>query len=1194
MRLASALALALAGLFATAQPSAAQTVAGLEFADWTSAGGSEARGTLLGHTVTLTGWRLSEVSGPYLDGTLTQFAAPYFTPPLPHSDGIEFRATEVEPHAYTLDLGAPTTDPLLHLASLGTTLEFPPGTSITRVSGKTDGFAVSGNVIRGAGDTTVDSYGNNDSNGTVRLNGTFRSITFTATTAYALDGILVQVGAPAALPTPTPTATPTPPPPGAGPENVSPPSIRAAGSGYMCDPGVWRNFAGAFAYRWLVFKPGGPGAEVLAETQAYTPGAAVYGYPVACEAIAGAVGAFSARAYFTSAGLNTLPPAYGDVRLRGIDVFQVTQPKAGARMYGYAPDTPFGTLVSGPCGGGTPTNWRRQGGSGILIAAGGCSLAGANPQVVNYEGVTLDRLKPTWAVVYVDVAGADAADPRLPYSLELSATSAFGAILGAPVVTTIINPPKSSTPWVQTYERDSTDRGAPGDRNRHGIPLRLPAAWFSGGGAITLQARVRFPDALAPGTAGFGVRECDSGDCAANDQFILRSVPFATLPDLRLRSVQLRTTGQAPLTAPETVLARARQLLPGGDRVVVSPYRGDIDISRALNLTATMVPGSNPPQFTCNGQTGPTITTRTCRIGFITQQIRTWIGTTPARPSRILRGTDRRQYDVFFGVHDYPTGNGTNEPGWAVGDIRTVGRATPAGANDTPLFTATATRRPLSAAAHELGHILTAPHTETNGCPNPATGTEPWPTDRQGRLQSVKWKPPFIGLGRTPGSGGATVDGDYPRADGTTFTGQLFDLMSYCADAADTATADGNQWVSARNWNRFTVELGALDRRLRAPALATTFRQTPSVSRVAVGAAGPDGGNIYRILPAQADALPAPAPGSPYVLRSLGDGGRVLLAATVRPQETSEGGAGTFAGPVADGASAVELLRDDVVLARLERSPAPHVRLLAPRRATRIGAYGALQVRWSASDPADGELSATIDFSADGGSSWRTVHDGGNDGHATVPAEFLSGSRNARIRVRVSDGFSETVVTSPRLAVHGAPPRVQIISPQPGATLRRGERVNLSGRATDDQDTPLSGRALTWFAGHRRLGAGADLTTRLPAGARLLRLVARDRNGSRTTATLRVSVTRPPLRLLELVVPARVARGTRTVRITVRASAPATFAAAGRRHRVRTRRTRLTIALPKRPVTGVVSVPFTLTSGAASRTLRGRLNTVRL
>ena len=169
-----------------------------------------ASGTLVGSPVTVSGWQLSPLPDSYLNGTLTAWSAPYFTPSLPAADAVEFRAEAIGPHTYTLSLGAARTNPVLHFASLGTTLEFPAGTSITRLSGD-DGFAVSDNSVIGAGDPPLDQYGLNDSNGSVRLEGTFTSISFTATTAYALDGILIQVGV--AVPPPRTTIILTPPRP---------------------------------------------------------------------------------------------------------------------------------------------------------------------------------------------------------------------------------------------------------------------------------------------------------------------------------------------------------------------------------------------------------------------------------------------------------------------------------------------------------------------------------------------------------------------------------------------------------------------------------------------------------------------------------------------------------------------------------------------------------------------------------------------------------------------------------------------------------------------------------------------------------------------------------------------------------------------------------------------------------------------
>ena len=66
----------------------------------------------------------------------------------------------------------------------------------------------------------------------------------------------------------------------------------------------------------------------------------------------------------------------------------------------------------------------------------------------------------------------------------------------------------------------------------------------------------------------------------------------------------------------------------------------------------------------------------------------------------------------------------------------------------------------------------------------------------------------------------------------------------------------------------------------------------------------------------------------------------------------------------------------------------------------------------------------------------------------------------------------------------------------------------LTGAALDDRHRELRGRALSWYAGHKRLGHGRKLTVRLPAGRTALRLVARDRSGRRGVARLRVRVRR--------------------------------------------------------------------------------------
>jgi hypothetical protein len=161
----------------------------LRFTDWTSVTGSPATatGTLHGVPISLSGSAVDTPPQSVVDGTSTVFNRPDFSPPLTASDAIHFRGAGG--NSYTLDFGATVTDPVLHLGSLGSTLHFPAGTVISRLSGDAE-FGVSGADVIGAADDTPSG---DDANGTVRLSGSFTSIPFT-TDFPGTDGIYLQVG----------------------------------------------------------------------------------------------------------------------------------------------------------------------------------------------------------------------------------------------------------------------------------------------------------------------------------------------------------------------------------------------------------------------------------------------------------------------------------------------------------------------------------------------------------------------------------------------------------------------------------------------------------------------------------------------------------------------------------------------------------------------------------------------------------------------------------------------------------------------------------------------------------------------------------------------------------------------------------------------------------------------------------------
>jgi hypothetical protein len=143
-----------------------------------------------------------------------------------------------------------------------------------------------------------------------------------------------------------------------------------------------------------------------------------------------------------------LNPRFGNFRIRGIDVFQVVQPNAGARMWDYPDSSAFGVPKPAPfpvaCGGGTPTSW--------LKINGLCAL-GAEPALsTHYAGVKLDRRKPTTAVVYVDMDGAPAASPGQPLVVTLR-LRLDGKPYDVPLQQTIPAPPPSSMPYPTAAER---------------------------------------------------------------------------------------------------------------------------------------------------------------------------------------------------------------------------------------------------------------------------------------------------------------------------------------------------------------------------------------------------------------------------------------------------------------------------------------------------------------------------------------------------------------------------------------------------------------------------------------------------------------------------------------------------------------------------------------------------------------------
>jgi hypothetical protein len=116
-----------------------------------------------------------------VDGSWPYFAGPAFSPALPKSDVLQIGGAPGA--SYTIRFGATVTDPTLHVASLGSRITFPTDIPVAKVSGES-GFTVNGSSVSGTPSNTIGSSGNSDASGTIRLTGSYDSISFTAVPNY--------------------------------------------------------------------------------------------------------------------------------------------------------------------------------------------------------------------------------------------------------------------------------------------------------------------------------------------------------------------------------------------------------------------------------------------------------------------------------------------------------------------------------------------------------------------------------------------------------------------------------------------------------------------------------------------------------------------------------------------------------------------------------------------------------------------------------------------------------------------------------------------------------------------------------------------------------------------------------------------------------------------------------------------------
>jgi hypothetical protein len=874
------------------------------------------------------------------------------------------------------------------------------------------------------------------------------------------------------------------------------------------------------------------------------------------------------------------PKIIGDLRIRGIDVFQLVQPTSGAAQYAFdgfpQPDLAFATV----CGGGTP----------VSLVAPACAANGAATQQARYNGVLLDADKPTSAVVYLDRKpdGLTAhSDAQLQVKLRMTAGARVNASLTQ--TTSTVNLFSSTSDAVTAAER--------GDE-RYGVRFEIPQDWIgaAANGEFGLQATVTTvgaSDTQQCKQSPITILTTPDAGCTANDTYKLTEVYARFLPFSGIfRSIGLFDKSSqtlASLRSPQSALASAQTVLPGGEHFQISPYVAGlpIDPATATNAKNCPAPAGSEAADAMRARL------RDCASANVYNAVRAWVASGPATD---VNASPTDGFHVLLALHNYQYTPGWTEPG---SSFNTNGVGYWGRTSNQPYLQLNdgTVNRPLTSATHELVHALGAQHAgkslsgiggdpSCGGDKNGQVG-EPWPPDNAGRLQGVMFD---------PATGNRTLDSD----DTVTNTSQpLWDLMSYC-------TGDPTAWISPRNWNRafaFMVQAESVvpttfqvpirrPRAVAAQAPANGLVPTVPGAGFVVGVVVGDQARITGLEPADPDhVVPAGDAGSSLRVRGIGANGQTLADVGARVSSDSETGATTFIAPVPSGSSAVELVSGGTVVDRREKGRAPSVTLLAPRRkGTRV--RKSLEVRYRVSDPDGGDLTASVEFSRDGRTKWRTVQRGPATGRAVLPAELLHTATAGRVRVKVTDGFSTAEVTSVALRVDGRPPAATIVRPARGEDATAAATVVLLGQGADETGKRLRGRALTWYAGAKRLGFGERLKARLPAGRTTVRLVVRDGNGRETTArrALRVDPVALELRTLRA---SAAKTGARRVTVTVATNVAATLRGGGVSVRVGPKARTLRLALPAKPATGLLRLSLRLTPAGGGTALRPVLVVLR-
>ena len=341
---------------------------------------------------------------------------------------------------------------------------------------------------------------------------------------------------------------------------------------------------------------------------------------------------------------------------------------------------------------------------------------------------------------------------------------------------------------------------------------------------------------------------------------------------------------------------------------------------------------------------------------------------------------------------------------------------------------------------------------------------------------------------------------------------RFFELMSYCRNPGI------DRWPSKHTYeifkNAIDSRFDSLVERFEASTAAWGAEQYLLIGGQLDSDAGTaELGTFVRLE--SAPVLPGPAPGAwtlrvhrvgdvtediPFTPEFVeSDGGEVFLEAFLLPV------------PLTPEIEEVELLQGATLRAsRAASASPPGIELTFPNGGEVISSPS-LTVTWTASDADSDPLEFALQFSADGGATWRPLATNAIGTSLEVDRTLLAGTDQGVFRVLASDGLrTASDVSDALFTVVGNAPTVAIAPPGPGPLLYQGQVLSVAATAFDAEDGPLSGPAVSWSSSlSGALGSGTTLAvpvSSLADGLHTLTVTAEDSDGQSATAAVQVRI----------------------------------------------------------------------------------------